>query len=50
MEGSSEEWHALINISVCGRSVAIKVNNDVSKYFQKNVYDKVTHYRPYYLI
>jgi hypothetical protein len=51
MEGFSEEWCALINIFVCGRRVAIKVNNDISKYFQtKKVYDKVTHYRSYYLI
>jgi hypothetical protein len=34
MKGSSADWHALINYFVSGGSVAIKVNNDVDRYFQ----------------
>jgi hypothetical protein len=34
MKGFSVEWRALINSFVSGGSVAIKVNDDVGKYFQ----------------
>jgi hypothetical protein len=34
MKGYCEEWHTLINNSFFGGSVAIKVNDDVGKYFQ----------------
>jgi hypothetical protein len=34
MKGCSAEWHGLINFSVSGGSVAIKVNDDVGRYFQ----------------
>jgi hypothetical protein len=34
MKGFSEEWRTLINKFVCGGGVAIKVNNDVGRYFQ----------------
>jgi hypothetical protein len=33
MKGFSAEWRSLINSSVSGGSVAIKVNDDVGKYF-----------------
>jgi hypothetical protein len=33
MKGFSDEWHALINSFVSGGSVAIKVNDDVGRYF-----------------
>jgi hypothetical protein len=33
MKGFSDEWRALINSFVSGGSVAIKVNDDVGKYF-----------------
>jgi hypothetical protein len=33
MKGFFEEWRALINNSVFGGSVPIKVNDDVGKYF-----------------
>jgi hypothetical protein len=35
MDVFSEEFHALIN-NFFGESLAIKVNNDVGRYFQKN--------------
>jgi hypothetical protein len=51
MKGFSKEWHALINSFVNGGSVAIKVNDDIEKYFQtKKDYGKVILYRWYYLI
>ena len=34
MKGFSDEWHALIYNFVFGGSVAIKVNDDVGRYFQ----------------
>jgi hypothetical protein len=34
MEGFSEEWHTSIHDFVTGGSVAIKVNDDIAKYFQ----------------
>jgi hypothetical protein len=34
MKGFSEDWRALINNFVFGGSVAIKVNDDIGKYFQ----------------
>jgi hypothetical protein len=34
MKGFSQEWHALIYNFIFGESVAIKVNDDISKYFQ----------------
>jgi hypothetical protein len=34
MKGFSDEWCAMINSFVSGGSVAIKVNDDVGKYFQ----------------
>jgi hypothetical protein len=34
MKGFSEEWRALINNFVFGGSVAIKVNDDIGRYFQ----------------
>jgi hypothetical protein len=34
MKGFSEEWRALINNLVCAGGVAIKVNNDIGRYFQ----------------
>ena len=34
MKGFSDQWHALIHSSISGGSVAIKVNDDVGKYFQ----------------
>jgi hypothetical protein len=34
MKGFSDEWRALINSFVSGGSVAIKVNDDVGRYFQ----------------
>jgi hypothetical protein len=33
MKGFSDEWRALINFFVSGVSVAIKVNDDVGRYF-----------------
>jgi hypothetical protein len=33
MKGFSDEWRALINSFVSGGSVAIKVNDDVGRYF-----------------
>jgi hypothetical protein len=33
MKGFSNEWRALINSFVSGGSVAIKVNDDIGKYF-----------------
>jgi hypothetical protein len=36
MKGFYPEWHALINNFISGGSVAIKVNDDVGKYFQTN--------------
>jgi hypothetical protein len=33
-KGFSDEWRALINSFVSGGSVAIKVNDDVGRYFQ----------------
>jgi hypothetical protein len=34
MKGFSEEWRALVNNFVFGGSVAIKVNDDIARYFQ----------------
>jgi hypothetical protein len=34
MKGFSSEWRALINSFMSGGSVAIKVNDDVGRYFQ----------------
>jgi hypothetical protein len=34
MTGFSDKWRVLINYFVSGGSVAIKVNDDVGKYFQ----------------
>jgi hypothetical protein len=34
MKDFSDEWHALIYSFVSGGSVAIKVTDDVGKYFQ----------------
>jgi hypothetical protein len=34
MKGFSDEWRSLINSFMSGGSVAIKVNEDVGKYFQ----------------
>jgi hypothetical protein len=34
MKGFSEEWRELINKSIFGGTVAIKVNDDIGKYFQ----------------
>jgi hypothetical protein len=34
MKGFSDEWRALINYFVTGGSVAIKINDDVGRYFQ----------------
>jgi hypothetical protein len=34
MKGFSPEWHALINDFMSGGRVAIKVNDDTSRYFQ----------------
>jgi hypothetical protein len=35
MKGFSDEWRTLINSFMSGGSVAIKVNDDVGRYFQK---------------
>jgi hypothetical protein len=34
MKAFSDEWHALINYFVSGGSVAIKVNDNIGRYFQ----------------
>jgi hypothetical protein len=34
MKGFSDEWRALIDSFVCGGSVAIKINDDVGRYFK----------------
>jgi hypothetical protein len=34
MKSFSDEWRALINYFVAGGCVAIKVNDDVGRYFQ----------------
>jgi hypothetical protein len=34
MKGFSDEWHALIHNFVFGVSVAIKINDDIGRYFQ----------------
>jgi hypothetical protein len=34
MKGFSDEWRALIHSFVSGESIAIKLNDDVGKYFQ----------------
>jgi hypothetical protein len=33
MKGFSDEWHALINSFVSEGSVAVKINDDVGRYF-----------------
>jgi hypothetical protein len=34
MKRFSDEWHTLIHNFVIGESVAIKINDDVGRYFQ----------------
>jgi hypothetical protein len=34
MKGFSDEWRTVINNAIFGGSVAIKVNDDIGKYFQ----------------
>jgi hypothetical protein len=52
MKGFSNGWHALINSFVSGGSVAIKVNDDVGRYFQtwKGLRRRVIPYHQCYLI
>jgi hypothetical protein len=50
MKGFSDEWCALINNFIFGGNVAIKVNNDIGRYFEKkNVWGKGIPYSQYYL-
>ena len=37
MKGFSDEWRALIHNFVSGGSVAIKINDDVGRYFQTKI-------------
>ena len=51
MKGLSDVWCKWIEAFTKGGNVGIKVNGQIGSYFQtKKGFDKVIHYRQYYLL